>query len=288
MENNNENEIDPKKVENLHKLLAVFDTERLTPKDFIGAFKQVIEHVKGTQQLTVQHLKSIIAAVNTASQKHSEDTEAQLAVFRDDVQKHLQAHVSEIARLDAIISNIPTPKDGKDADEDVIIEKVLAKLPPTAAPLIGEDFRNHLEALPEADKLHISAIGGIEEFEKRIASKIIVPTNQGTGIATSTGNVARFQWLKFTGATVTQDSDTATITISSSGGFTALQSTETPDGTITVFTFPAATAQPSYIRSDNVLMKATSKSGTVNWTWDAGAKQATLTVPPQDDIEAVV
>jgi hypothetical protein len=287
MQNNNESEIDPKKVENLHKILSVFDTERLTSKDFIGAFKQVIEHVKGTQQLTVQHLQSIIAAVNTASKTHSEDTEAQIAVFKDDVQKHLQGHVSEIARLDAIISNIPTPKDGKDADEDAIIEKVLAKLPPPAAALIGEDFRNHLEALPDADKLHISAIGGIDEFEKRIASKIIVPTNQGTGIATSTGNIARFQWLKFTGATVTQDSDTATITIAG-GGFTALQSTEIPDGTITVFTFPTATAQPSYIRSDNVLMKATSKSGTVNWTWSSGAKQATLTVPPQDDIEAVV
>jgi hypothetical protein len=79
MENNNHSEIDPKKLENLHRVLSVFDTERLTSKDFIGAFKQVIEHVKGTQQLTVQHLQSIVAAVNTASKKHSEDTEAQIA-----------------------------------------------------------------------------------------------------------------------------------------------------------------------------------------------------------------
>ena len=72
------------------------------------------------------------------------------------------------------------------------------------------------------------------------------------------------------------------------GGLTQLSSTETPDGITTVFTFSTASAQPSFVVSDNVLMKATTKSGTVNWTWNAGAKQATMTIAPVDDIFAIV
>ena len=192
-------------------------------------------------------------------------------------------HVDGLSRLEAAIANI---KDGKDADDDAILAKVLAKLPPPAPAPLGEDYRNALEALPDTDKLHISALSGLDEFEKRVSSKIVVPTNQGTGIADSTGNIDRFQWLKFPGATITRNNDTVTI-IPGAGSLTALQATETPDGNQTVFTFSAATAQPSYIRADNVLLKPTSKSGTVNWTWNSGTKQATLTVPPQDDIEAI-
>lgn len=80
------------------------------------------------------------------------------------------------------------------------------------------------------------------------------------------------------------------FTVSSTGGsgFSALSATETPDGSKTVFTFAAAAAQPSYLVVDNVWMKATSKAGTVNWTWAAGPKQATLTTPANDDIFAIV
>lgn len=73
----------------------------------------------------------------------------------------------------------------------------------------------------------------------------------------------------------------------SGGGFTKLTPTETPNGVITVFTFGAASSQPTFIISDNAIIQATSKSGTVNWTWNNGAKKATMTIPPQDDIVGI-
>ncbi len=68
-----------------------------------------------------------------------------------------------------------------------------------------------------------------------------------------------------------------------------LTPTETPNGNIKVFTFVAAIAQPSFLVIDNALVRATSKSGTVNWTWNQGATQATLvgSPPPSDDIVAL-
>lgn len=81
-----------------------------------------------------------------------------------------------------------------------------------------------------------------------------------------------------------------TISASGGSGFTELTATETPDGIITVFTFAAASAKPSYLVLDNVWVKAVSKKGTTQWTWNAGAKQATLVTvpPPNEDAYAIV
>lgn len=87
------------------------------------------------------------------------------------------------------------------------------------------------------------------------------------------------------------DPSTGRVLVSSSGGggggFTTLAPTETPNGIRTVFTFATATSQPTFIVSDNAMMQATTKSGTVNWTWNSGSKQATMTIPPIDDIVGI-
>lgn len=74
---------------------------------------------------------------------------------------------------------------------------------------------------------------------------------------------------------------------SSGGGFTRRTASETPNGVLVVFTFAAASAKPAYIVSDNVWMRDVTASGTVNWTWNSGAKQATLTIAPTDEIFAL-
>lgn len=72
------------------------------------------------------------------------------------------------------------------------------------------------------------------------------------------------------------------------GGFTALVATETPNGSLTVFTFATAGAQPSFIISDGIWMEATDQGSVVNWTWNAGAKTATLTIPPVSGVKGIV
>ena len=88
-----------------------------------------------------------------------------------------------------------------------------------------------------------------------------------------------------TGVTITRANGLTTI---SATGFTTLLPTETPDGNRTVFTFPSAAAKPSFIIIDGAWTQATAKSGTVNWTWNQGALQATLTIPPNDDVVGIV
>lgn len=77
------------------------------------------------------------------------------------------------------------------------------------------------------------------------------------------------------------------VSATGGGGFTVLQPTETPNGSRTVFTFSTATSQPTFIVSDNAMTQAVTKSGTVNWTWNSGTLQATMTIPPNDDIVGI-
>lgn len=94
--------------------------------------------------------------------------------------------------------------------------------------------------------------------------------------------------INFVGATVTRVGDgNVDVEFAAQSSTTPLESDETPDGNRTVFTFSTATAQPTFIVSDNAHMRATTKSGTVNWTWNAGTKQATMIIPPQEDIVAI-
>ncbi len=112
-------------------------------------------------------------------------------------------------------------------------------------------------------------------------------------ILDSSGNVVDkvARHIKFGTNLTTTTSKDGVITVTASaggGGLTELTATETPNGNLTVFTFAAAAAQPTYLVVDNVWMKATTKAGTTNWTWNNGTKKATLSIPATDEIYAFV
>ena len=156
---------------------------------------------------------------------------------------------------------IPKPKDGKSVDEKGIVQQVL-------------------DSLRTGKKLHIKDIEGFNEgLEQTIAPiRSLAAGFRGGGDTVVAG----------TGITITTNANGNKVLTSSGGGFTTLSATETPNGVITVFTFATATAQPSFIISDNVMQRAVTGAGTVNWTWNAGLKQATLAVPPVDDCLGIV
>lgn len=175
----------------------------------------------------------------------------------------------------------PEGKPGKDAqgspdEPDQIIEKLIKakkKIPSTAIEGF-ETFKKNVAADHQRMGQQVLSMGGAQYIKLKQSG---TPAGQP-------------QTLNLVGATITPKGDGGEVDISfpSGSGFTQLASTETPNGTLTVFTFAAATAQPSFIISDSAMMKATTKSGTVNWTWNAGAKQATMTIPPNEDITAIV
>ena len=128
-------------------------------------------------------------------------------------------------------------------------------------------------------KLTVSDIDGLEKMLRTIerSSRTKEGMIHGGGMKLAAGS----------GQTLVRNKDgTWTLSISSSGG--VLLPTETPDGNRTVFTYPSATAKPSFINIDGAVQPEVSDSGTIYWTWNAGALQATLTVPPNDTARAIV
>jgi hypothetical protein len=200
-------------------------------------------------------------------------------------------HLNKLSEI--VLNKIPTPKDGKDAiikKEHInsVAELVLQKLPKLKQPKDGktpeithEMILGALQNAPEGKKLSHKHIDGLEQTIDARYEQL-----KARGGYLHGGGVPSLS----AGANITlvpKNDGGFTIVGGAGGGFTAYDSTEIPDGTITIFTFPTIPSQPTYLRIDNTLTKAVSKSGGINWTWDNGLKQATLSVPPQDDIEAI-
>ncbi len=225
------------------------------------------------------------------------------------------AHEEKMKELDAVIERgtnkinnlrVPAKGDpGKHADEKAIEERVLARIP---VPKDGEspdakDVAQIVTDMLAAEKEDpIDAQDIVEQVIGEITKKKILKPDHIDGLSKNLqqfasqlkpgmgyvhgGGITRL--TAGTNITIVKLTDGSYRITAAGGGFTALTATETPNGVRTVFTFAGASAQPTYMRVDGTLTKATSASGTVNWTWNAGLKQATLVIPAQDDIDGIV
>lgn len=185
--------------------------------------------------------------------------------------------------VEAVLPHLPQPE--KVTIDHKLLAKEASKLIKVPEPKQPEkiDYKKIVEmtiGVIQKDKLikteHISNFtDGLEQTLRPIRS--LAAGFRGGGDVVAAG----------TGVSITTSNGVKTIS-TSGGGFTTLTATETPDGAITVFTFAGATAQPSFIIVDNTWLRASTKKGTVNWTWNAGLKQATFTIPPVDEVLGIV
>ncbi len=226
-----------------------------------------------------------------------------------DVQKGDKGEDSVVPGPKGEDSTVPGPKGDKGDKGDTVVgppgpkgEDSIVPGPKgdDGSPDTAEQVRDKLESLVDDERLDISAIKGMDKTLADIrgsGKKISIAGGAGRGIQLYVGGVKKglVQYANIVAGpnmtitdSVTNGLHTLTFTASGGSGFSQLSATETPNGTIKVFTFSAATAQPSFLVVDGVWMQATTASGTVNWTWASGPKQATLTIPANDDIYAVV
>lgn len=280
-----------------------------TLKEIIVSFEAVIKLVAETKQLTEQEIENLRSMFNEAVKETKSinndnflTLKARLMSYcEEEMSKMAKSHEQMMKKCDDKMSEM---KDGKDADEEKIkeevIQEVLSKIP-EPEPVeeeTPESVRDMLETLEGEERLDISAIKGFDKTLEDIKnSKTVRLTGGKMGVQLYVNGVKKglAQYIDIVqGSNVTISDNLVnglhTLTISSTGGsgFTQLSATETPDGSITVFTFSTASAQPSFLVVDNVWMKATTATGGVNWTWNNGTKKATLTIPAVDDIWGVV
>ena len=170
--------MNPNQLTQLEKLAKVFNTDNvITPEDIaqvVEGIAQIIkverENIKGISDEHKQTLQSVIETVsnehdkilkevkNTSQNAISEATKA-----LDNVTKGIE----EVKRIAKEVMEMK-PENGLDADEDLIVEKVLAeiKLPEYKETVLdnGEQIRDKLSSLEGEQRLDISAIKGAEKL----------------------------------------------------------------------------------------------------------------------------
>lgn len=259
------------------------------------------------QQIAREILSGHIETLQAEIQQHGSELKAKMSAdaevaFKDFLQKnweHMRGEpgtpgvvptidIKAIAAQAATL--VPTPKidhaeiakkaatlvEIKDIDEDALAQKAAALLP-VNTPMSLEDM---LAKIHEAG-ISMETVKGLPKLLRDI-QRI---KREGGGTMMHGGGMTL---VAGSNVTLTRNINGTYTVAASSSGSTPLVATETPNGVLTVFTFTTATAKPSYIFSDNVRLAATSKAGTVNWTWNNGTKKATMTIPPNDDIEGIV
>lgn len=272
----------------LYKLAS----EGISKQEFLDSFKNVVAIVARTNAEMLKRSDDSLAALTKEMKMlyaeikatATQDIAAAKAELKIDITKALKEQEQGMKFIYDKVRSIESGEPGEDGDDGhtPTEDELLAIIKPLIPKV--ENGKN-------ADPVDIDAIVA------QVVAKIPARGQVGWGahplrILDSSGNAIDkvTRHIKFTGATTTRSADgVVTVAISGGGGgFSTLAATETPNGVKTVFTFSTATAQPSFLMVDNVWQKAVSKAGTVNWTWASGPKQATLSVPPNDDILGIV
>ena len=182
--------MDEKNLKKLQKLLAVVDEDTLTRAEFTQAFKTlqvfIIEVRKKLSAEDQAQLEQLTRAFSSLRQSNSSDIlsiKEEIASVMESVRKSTMAKMAE---MDSCMAEV---KDGKDADEELIVGKVLEQIEIPdedeifeSLPAKGALVRQSLEALKDNDRLDKSAVKGIEGIEEEIKNiKSIKITGGGGG-----------------------------------------------------------------------------------------------------------
>lgn len=146
----------------------------ITKKDFISSFKKILSIVLDIEKKLIKRINGIIETSKQEQEALKKATEADLSdLIAQTEQKVEEALKEQEESLNFVkdkarrIKNFTNGKDGKDADETKIVEKVLNKIKlPEQKEIIldnAEKIRDKLELLKENERLEITAINGLQE-----------------------------------------------------------------------------------------------------------------------------
>src|SRR3990167_8519590 len=196
--------IDQEKLQKLGNLFKVVN-ESLTRKEFTDAFQQVIKQITLLEENLIRRLNNKSQAFNEqisnllseskiGFQKMSESHEKTMESMKTDMSKVVKNMVSEHEKkMQMMDKKMMEMHDGRDADESVIIEKVLERIPKPKDgepgkdidPLTIEELQNELKSLKEETERIKNLPRGRMGMRKVPITKVEDLTSQVDGVATT-------------------------------------------------------------------------------------------------------
>ena len=275
-------------------------------KDFDKKLSQIKGELTDSLSLISNSLSEFKKSVeeSTALEEGFESVEEEIDSLQEEIdslQEEIDSLQEEIDELRASIETAFTDSGKRQDEYGVSLMSLSERLDSISKTILlfDESIKSlhkrhgvHLERFDIVDKHFLQLEKDLKKYSSQIyeyGSSFSILNN---GALIGTSNALNFKAGSNITITLTADTKgaiTAQFDASGGGGFSTLAATETPNGSTTVFTFASATAKPHFVMSDHVWMPSTDADGvTVNWTWNNGTKKATMTIPPYNDIIAIV
>lgn len=130
----------------------------ISTDDFLKAFRKVTDLVIKSENTLIQKINVRLAQIKDGENGNDGKN------GKDADEKAIEERI-----FGKVMAKIKMPENGKDADETAIAERVFGRITPPkdGSPDTADIIRNKLELLPDGEKLSITAIEGIAEiFEK--------------------------------------------------------------------------------------------------------------------------
>lgn len=226
--------------EQLKKLGQIFNADKIVTKEDIttvleGILKIMTSFKKDNQELTKEArsvVENLLEKVLEENSKAIEESTKLLNESKKEIKKETELlksdFASSIQKLKDMMDEVELmkPEDGKDADEEKIIEEVLSKIKlPEYKILEGKeivDQINNSDVKIRGEKIDLTSIEKTIQDVKNIATINSLPQT------TSLINGKRAKNITFSGATVTHNGDTATIDITGGGASAFTDLTDVP------------------------------------------------------------
>ena len=178
-----------KNLKKLERLLSLMDEDSLTKEDFVKAFENVVQFVLKIQkqnEAEVEAMKLLngkmmqkLEGMNVESMREMKE---KITDMCEPMMTRMQKeHERMMGTMDKKMSEM---RDGKDADEEKIVQNVLnqIKLPEQKKVILDgpKEIRDKLESLKGEDRLDKEAIRGLEDEIKGLKAAIAaVPRGRG-------------------------------------------------------------------------------------------------------------
>src|SRR3990167_7283098 len=162
-------------AEKLKEAMDFFDKTHITTDDAKKFFEFLIKLVKELKDTNVKEWMAIHQIITTLSNKMQSDVSQGMSSAErksmdycmKEMQKMYKEHEKKMEQMDKKLATI---KDGKDADEERIIQETLKRIP-TPPFLTSAEIRDRLEILQDGEKLSVQAIEGLTKLLEELNAK---------------------------------------------------------------------------------------------------------------------
>ena len=181
----------PKELTQKQSLFKEMMEDSMTKSEVIEIAKKLIAHIKKIDDRNKKDLSAMNSYITEASNNAKNDTSNSFDELKNKITSLVDKHVldsstaigGKIEDLDLKMSEI---RDGKDADEEVVAEKVrdMIEIPQIEEikddlPKMGDEIRDGLELLQGDERLDVSAIKGLGDRLNEFGGKLPKPQYVG-------------------------------------------------------------------------------------------------------------